>query len=37
MVACPKDVMMYKDAVKITGNKGTLQEKDLIELVYKAM
>jgi Fe-S oxidoreductase len=37
VVACPKDVTMYQDAVKTTGNESRLQVKDLIELVYEAM
>jgi Fe-S oxidoreductase/nitrate reductase gamma subunit len=37
IVACPKDVTMFKDAVKTTGNESRLQVKDLIELVYEAM
>ena len=37
VVACPKDVTMYCDAVKTTGNENTLQVKDLIELVEEAL
>jgi Fe-S oxidoreductase len=37
VVACPKDVTMFKDAVKTTGNESRLQVQDLIELVYEAM
>ena len=37
VVACPKDVTMYQDAVKTTGYESKLQVKDLIELVYEAM
>ena len=37
VVACPKDVTMYRDAVKTTGNEGSLVVKDLIELVFEAM
>jgi len=36
VVACPKDVTMYQDAVKTTGYESRLQVKDLIELVYEA-
>ena len=36
-VACPKDVTMYQDAVKTTGNESRLQVRDLIELVHEAM
>lgn len=37
VVACPKDVTMFRDAVKTTGSESRLQVKDLIELVYEAM
>lgn len=37
VVACPKDVTMFRDAVKTTGNEGRLQVKDLIELVHEAI
>jgi Fe-S oxidoreductase len=37
VVACPKDVTMYRDAVKTTGYESKLEVKDLIELVYEAM
>jgi hypothetical protein len=37
VVACPKDVTMYRDAVKTTGYESKLQVKDLIELVHEAM
>jgi Fe-S oxidoreductase len=37
VVACPKDVTMYRDAVKTTGYESKLQVKDLIDLVYEAM
>ena len=37
VVACPKDVTMYQDAVKTTGYENKLQVKDLIELVHEAM
>jgi Fe-S oxidoreductase/nitrate reductase gamma subunit len=36
-VACPKDVTMFRDAVKTTGNEEQLIVKDLIELVYEAI
>ncbi|OGO17284.1 MAG: hypothetical protein A2Z14_18700 [Chloroflexi bacterium RBG_16_48_8] len=36
-VACPKDVTMYKDAVKTTGQEDRLIVKDLIELVHEAL
>ena len=37
VVACPKDVTMYRDAVKTTGNEERLLVKDLIELVEEAI
>jgi Fe-S oxidoreductase len=37
VVACPKDVTMYQDAVKTTGNEDKLIVKDLIELVLEAL
>jgi Fe-S oxidoreductase len=36
VVACPKDFVMYTDAVKTTGNSGRIQVLDLIELVDRA-
>jgi Fe-S oxidoreductase len=37
VVACPKDVTMFHDAVKTTGNESRLEVKDLIELVHAAL
>lgn len=37
VTACPKDVVMYQDAVKTTGEEHRLAVKDLIELVYEAL
>ncbi len=37
VVACPKDVTMFRDAVKTTGNETRLQVKDVIELVHEAL
>lgn len=37
VVACPKDVTMFRDAVKTTGNEERLSVKDLIELVHEAL
>ncbi len=37
IVACPKDVTMYRDAVKTTGEEENIAVKDLIELVYEAL
>lgn len=37
VTACPKDVTMFRDAVKTTGTEAHLAVKDLIELVYAAL
>jgi Fe-S oxidoreductase len=37
IVACPKDVTMYRDAVKTTANEELIVVKDLIELVSEAI
>jgi Fe-S oxidoreductase/nitrate reductase gamma subunit len=37
VVACPKDVTMYRDAVKTAGQEGKIEVKDIIELVEAAM
>jgi Fe-S oxidoreductase len=37
VVACPKDLTMYRDAVKTTGNEKDILVRDLIELVYEAL
>jgi Fe-S oxidoreductase len=37
VVACPKDVSMFRDAVKTTGLEGRLVVKDLIELVHELL
>jgi Fe-S oxidoreductase len=37
VVACPKDVTMYTDAVKTSGFEGKIAVKDVIELVYEAL
>jgi hypothetical protein len=37
VVACPKDVTMFRDAVKTTGNEERLVVKDLVELVHEAL
>ncbi len=37
VVACPKDVVMYTDAVKTTGNEGKIEVRDLIQLVAEAV
>jgi Fe-S oxidoreductase len=37
VVACPKDVTMFRDAVKTTSNEQFIEVKDLIELVHAAL
>lgn len=37
VVACPKDVAMYSDAVKAGGHDGKIVVKDIIELVAEAL
>jgi Fe-S oxidoreductase/nitrate reductase gamma subunit len=37
VVACPKDVTMYSDAVKTSGNEGALEVRELSELVLEAL
>jgi Fe-S oxidoreductase len=37
VVACPKDITMYRDAVKTTGKEDRIIVKDLIELVDEAL
>ena len=37
VVACPKDVVMYTDAVKTTGNEGKIEVRDVIQLIVEAM
>jgi len=37
VTACPKDVSMFRDAVKTTGNEDRLVVKDLVELVHAAL
>ncbi len=37
VVTCPKDIAMFRDAVKTTGNEGKLDVRDLSELVWEAM
>jgi Fe-S oxidoreductase len=36
VVSCPKDLTMFEDAVKTTGNEGKFVVKELIELVREA-
>jgi len=37
VVACPKDVTMYRDAVKTAGQESKIEVKDMIELVEEAL
>lgn len=37
VVACPKDIVMYTDAVKTTGNEDNIEVKDLIDLIAEAI
>lgn len=37
VVACPKDIAMFRDAVKTTGNEGTIVVKDVSEMLWEAM
>ena len=37
VVACPKDIAMFRDAVKTTGAEGKIAVRDLAELVAEAM
>jgi Fe-S oxidoreductase/nitrate reductase gamma subunit len=36
VVSCPKDMIMYSDAVKTTGNEGTIEVVDIAQLIYQA-
>lgn len=37
IVTCPKDMIMYSDAVKTTGNEGRIEVRDMIQLVAEAV
>jgi len=37
VVSCPKDLTMYRDAVKSTGNDGKIEVRDIVEFVADAM
>ncbi len=37
VVACPKDMVMYSDAVKTTGNEGRLEVLDIAQLIERAL
>ncbi len=36
-VACPKDVVMYTDAVKTTGSEDLIEVRDIVQLVEEAL
>ena len=36
-VACPKDMTMYADAVKTSGNEESIAVRDIIDFVLEAM
>ena len=37
VVSCPKDLTMFEDALKTTGNEGKFVVKELIELIREAV
>ena len=37
VVACPKDMVMYSDAVKTTGNEGRIEVVDVVQLLDRAL
>lgn len=37
IVACPKDLTMYDDALKTSGHEGRFQVRELAELVLEAL
>jgi hypothetical protein len=37
LVSCPKDLTMFEDALKATGNEGKFVVRELIELVAEAL
>lgn len=37
VVACPKDVVMYEDAIKTSGNEGRIELREISELVAEAV
>ena len=37
VVTCPKDMVMYSDAVKTTGNEGRIEVRDMIQLVAEGV
>jgi hypothetical protein len=37
VVACPKDMVMYSDAVKTTGHEGRLEVIDVAQLLERSL
>ncbi len=37
VVACPKDLTMYRDAVKTSGNEGRIEVRDIVDLLSEAI
>ncbi|MBU2445461.1 MAG: 4Fe-4S dicluster domain-containing protein [Bacteroidetes bacterium] len=37
VASCPKDIVMFQDALKTTGNEGKLSIKDISDLLYEAI
>jgi len=37
VVACPKDVTMYEDAIKTSGHQGDIELRELSELVWESL
>jgi Fe-S oxidoreductase len=37
VVSCPKDIVMFQDAMKTTGNEGKLSVKDISDLLDEAI
>ena len=37
VVACPKDVTMYEDAIKTSGHQGEIELREISELVFESL
>ena len=37
VVACPKDVTMYEDAIKTSGHQGEIELRELTELLWESL
>jgi Fe-S oxidoreductase/nitrate reductase gamma subunit len=37
VVSCPKDIIMFQDAIKTTGNEGKIVVKEIVELIREAV